>query len=112
MALYCCGNTISNALRFMNPAGRHRLGPAFSAHLSTTVMVARHQKAPFLLLLTLVARVAAYKHHAKLTNEELSVPVDAILRIHMVLQCLVWRSYSCWACLWGCRGVVGMSRYR
>ncbi|KAL5501472.1 hypothetical protein ACEPAH_8732 [Sanghuangporus vaninii] len=46
-----------------------------------------------LLLITVLAAaslVTAHSHHEELTEEEKNAPVDAVLWIHMVLQCAVW----------------------
>lgn len=47
----------------------------------------------YLALATVLAAapsVLAHGHHAELTEEEMNAPVDAILWIHMFLQCAVW----------------------
>ncbi|KAL5482750.1 hypothetical protein ACEPAI_9344 [Sanghuangporus weigelae] len=62
-----------------------------------------------LLLVTVLAAassVIAHGHHEELTEEEKNAPVDAILWIHMVLQCAVW------GVLFPLGMVLGMTRSR
>lgn len=47
-------------------------------------------RTPALSLLLLSLLALGHEHHDKITEEQASAPVDAILWIHMGLQALVW----------------------
>ncbi|PAV16923.1 integral membrane [Pyrrhoderma noxium] len=71
-------------------------------------MAIRHRLSAYLFALAISAVPVAYAHghHAELTDEERNAPIDAILWIHMLLQCAVW------GILFPLGMVLGMSRSR
>ena len=100
-------NRISSASYLLNTdAGE--LQSALLLFSVVAAMAIRHRLSAYLLALAISVVPVAYAHghHADLTDEERNAPIDAILWIHMLLQCAVW------GILFPLGMVLGMSRSR